>query len=107
MPSPRWINRVPGNPRVLAAVPFALLLGAYLVGSSVRLAANPTDKLMPAPAVMAEAWSTMALHEDTRTGEMLFWTDTRASLVRLGLGLTIATSLALVVGMTIGMIPYA
>jgi len=107
VPSPRWINRAPGNPRVLAAVPFALLLGAYLIGSSVRLAANPGDKLMPAPAVMAEAWSGMALTEDVRTGDVLFWSDTRASLVRLGMGLAIATSLALVVGMTIGMLPYA
>ena len=98
---------MPASPRVLAVVPFALLVGVYLVGSSMRLAANPEDKLMPAPAVMAEAWSGMAFEEDTRTGEYIFWTDTRASLLRLGAGLTIATSLALAFGLTLGMLPVA
>jgi NitT/TauT family transport system permease protein len=98
---------VPASPRALAVVPFALLLGLYLVGSSVRLAANPEDKLMPAPAAMAEAWSGMALEEDTRTGTLLFWQDTAASLVRLGAGLAIATTLALVFGLALGMLPVA
>jgi NitT/TauT family transport system permease protein len=105
VPSPRWINRMPASPRVLAVVPFALLVGVYLMGSSMRLAANPGDKLMPAPAVMAEAWSSMAFEEDTRTGEYIFWTDTRASLLRLGAGLAIATSLALAGGLALGMLP--
>lgn len=98
---------MPKNPRALALVPFALLAVVYLVGSSVRQAANPGDKLMPPPAAMAEAWSTMALTRDTRTEEVLFWTDTEASLVRLGTGLAIATSIALVAGLTLGMLPYA
>jgi NitT/TauT family transport system permease protein len=98
---------VPGSPRALAVVPFALLLGVYLVGSGMRLAANPSDKLMPKPAAMAEAWSGMALEEDARTGDYLFWTDTKASLLRLGSGLAIATSLALVAGLTLGMLPVA
>jgi NitT/TauT family transport system permease protein len=88
-------------------VPFALLLGAYLAGSSVRLAANPDDKLMPAPTAIAETWTRMAFEEDTRTGELVFWTDTRASLVRLGTGLAIATTLALAFGLALGMLPMA
>jgi NitT/TauT family transport system permease protein len=107
VPSLRWINRAPASPRVLAVLPFAVVLGVYLVGSSVRLAANPGDKLMPAPAAMAEAWTGMALEEDTRTGQLLFWTDTAASLTRLGAGLAIATSLALVSGLALGMLPFA
>jgi NitT/TauT family transport system permease protein len=107
VPSPRWINRVPSSPRVLAVVPFALLVAAYLVGSSMRLAANPEDKLMPAPAAMAQAWTGMALREDARTGDYIFWTDTRASLLRLGAGLAIATSLALGFGLVLGMLPVA
>jgi len=88
-------------------VPFAILALLYLMGSSVRLAANPADKLMPPPAAMAEAWSAMALHEDARTGRLLFWDDTQASLARLGIGLGIATTLALAAGLTLGMLPYA
>src|SRR3569832_407632 len=104
-PSPRWINRAPASPRALAAVPFALLVAAYLGGSAMRQTANPGDKLMPSPSAMAKTWSEMALSEDTRTGEVLFWTDTSASLVRLATGLSIATSLALVPGQLLGMQP--
>ena len=53
MPSTRWINRVPKSRRALAVVPFALVVAAYLAGSAMRLAENPGDKLMPAPATMA------------------------------------------------------
>lgn len=88
-------------------VPFALMVACYLVGSSVRQAANPGDKLMPPPAAMGQAWSDMALHPDTRTGDVIFWTDTRASLRRLATGLTIATTLALASGLAIGMLPAA
>jgi NitT/TauT family transport system permease protein len=107
VPSPRWINRTPDNPRVLAMIPFAVLVAVYLVGSNVRLAGNADDKLMPPPAMMARTWSDMALKEDARTGDVLFWSDTRASLVRLGAGLAIATSLALAFGLALGMLPYA
>lgn len=98
---------MPQSPRALAMVPFAFLVAAYLAGSAARMSANPDDKLMPPPAAMAEAWSGMALAEDVRTGDVLFWSDTRASLVRLGTGLAIATSLALTFGLAIGMLPYA
>jgi NitT/TauT family transport system permease protein len=103
----KWINRVPRRPRALSVLPFVALALVYLVGSNVRLAANPGDKLMPSPSAMASAWSDMALHEDVRSGDLLFWADTEASLVRLGTGLGIATSLALVVGLTLGMLPFA
>src|SRR4029079_16088949 len=95
------------NPRVLAMLPFAAIVAAYLAGSSFRLAANPEDKLMPPPAGMAQVWTDMAFKEDTRTGGGLFWSDTRASLVRLCTGLAIATTLALAFGLALGMLPYA
>jgi len=84
-----------------------MLAVVYLLGSSFRLAANPTDKLMPPPSAMAQAWSTMAMQEDTRTGQYLFWEDTKASVVRLGIGLGIATLLAMAGGLALGMLPYA
>ncbi len=102
----RWINRRPRNGGWIAAVPFLLLLLAYLVGSQVRLAENPDDKLMPSPARVGETWHEMAFEEDTRTGSRLFWLDTAESLKRMALGLGIATPVALVFALGIGMLPW-
>jgi len=92
---------------MIAVLPFALLFVAYVVGSTLRLAENPGDKLMPGLGAIADAWSRMALERDSRTGTFLFWEDTIASLGRLGVGLTVATTTALCAGMTIGILPYA
>lgn len=45
----RWINRRPGRQLelLLLCLPFLLLLAAYLIGSAIRLDANPSDKLLP------------------------------------------------------------
>lgn len=103
----RWINRRPRRAGpVLAVLPFLVLLVAYLAGSDMRLAANPSDKLMPSVSKMSETFTRLAFEPDARSGDYLFWTDTRASLVRMGLGLGIATSLALVAGLAIGVLPY-
>jgi NitT/TauT family transport system permease protein len=87
-------------------LPFAAVALAYLIGSSVRLNSNPNDKLMPSPSTIAGAWQEMALERDQRTETYLFWSDTAASLGRMALGLSIATSIALVVGVAIGVLPY-
>ena len=81
----RIINLRPstGSAVVLAALPFLLLLAAYLVGSSVRLAANPEDKLLPAFSTIGAAIKQYAVDSDPRTGEVMLWADTAASLVRL------------------------
>jgi NitT/TauT family transport system permease protein len=104
----RWINTRPNRSTqlVLAALPFALLIGAYLIGSAVRLADNPADKLLPGLVTLGDAIERMALQPDTRTGEFLLWADTLASLYRLFWGLAIATLIALLVGMLVGMLPY-
>ncbi len=102
----RWINRRPAMPGFWAVLPFALLILLYILGSEARLAENPSDKLMPSPSKMGETWQRMAFQEDTRSGVLLFWEDTRASLVRLGLGLGIATTIALFTGVFVGMLPY-
>ena len=92
---------------VLGCLPFALLLLAYISGSSLRLAANPNDKLLPSFAVMGEALSQYAFHPDQRTGVYLMWSDTAASLVRLLSGLAISTLIALIAGIIIGVLPLA
>ncbi len=103
----RAINRLPGRGTalVLGLLPFVALSLAYLVGSAVRLAANPSDKLLPSLATIAATVDRMAFQPDPRTGDYLLWVDTAASLSRLGWGLGIAAGLALVVGVLIGLLP--
>ncbi|MGV2016986.1 ABC transporter permease [Agrobacterium sp. 22-223-1] len=105
----RWINSRPSNGARLglAVLPFAAVLIAYTVGSAARLAENANDKLLPGFAGLADAINRLAVIPDARTGDILLWTDTAASLVRLFSGLGIATAMALAIGMLIGMLPYA
>jgi NitT/TauT family transport system permease protein len=104
----RLINRRPtdGARLLLATLPFVLLAIIYLLASEVRLQANPNDKLLPAPASFASAMREMALEEDQRSGQYLFWSDTAASLGRLAAGVAIAAALGLVLGVGLGLFPY-
>lgn len=103
----RLINRVPGAALrcVLGLLPFVLIAGVYLAGSQARLAANPDDKLLPAPTRMADAMQRMALEPDKRNGAYLLWADTASSLRRLGLGVAIAATLGLAIGLLTGGLP--
>jgi NitT/TauT family transport system permease protein len=103
----RLINRRPdrGARVLLAALPFVVVALAYLIGSAERLADNPADKLLPSLATMAEMVRLLAWEPDRRTGEVILWVDTVASLSRLWAGLAIATAIALVVGLAIGTLP--
>jgi len=104
----RWINSKPGPGlrTALMLAPFVLLVIAYGVGSAARLADNPSDKLLPALASMADAVNRMAFTPDVRSGDYLMWADTTASLARLMWALGIATATVLVFGMVVGMFPY-
>jgi NitT/TauT family transport system permease protein len=99
------IRPQPGTGLLLAALPFVLLVAAYLIGSQARLAANPNDKLLPAFSTIATALHEMALVPDQRSGDYLFWTDTAASLVRLATGIGLAALVGLVLGIAVGVIP--
>lgn len=105
----RLINRRPerGAWLALAALPFGFVLGGYALASAVRLAANPTDKLLPSFASLGRALERLALVADPRTGEYLFWSDTAASLERIAAALAVATLLALVLGTVTGLVPFA
>ena len=104
----RLINRQPsqGAALLLAALPFVLLLAAYLTGSALRLAENPDDKLLPSLASIAEAIRLYALEVDQRTGTVLLWADTAASLTRLAMGLTLSAAIGLAFGVATGVVPY-
>ena len=85
----RWLNRHPGRLAAfgLAALPFALAILGYAVASDLRRAANPADKLLPAPEQILSTALSLATEPDRRSGEILLWLDTGASLLRLAEGL--------------------
>ena len=103
----RVINRRPGRAGalLLGALPFVLLAAAYLFASDARLAANPSDKLLPSLESFGAAIERFALEPDARKGTYLLWADTWASLQRLFLGLSVATLIGLAFGIAVGLLP--
>ncbi|MEL6573211.1 MAG: ABC transporter permease [Pseudomonadota bacterium] len=103
----RLINITPG--RTLAAflvlLPFVVVVVAYAIGSDIRLSANPQDKLLPAPSTVLDTMARLTTEGDRRTGRILFWYDTWASLKRLGLGIGISALFGLIFGLLIGLVP--
>ncbi len=104
----RLINRQPGVvlKTALVALPFLLAFVAYSIGSEIRLAENPSDKLLPAPSTIAETAERLFTQPDRRSDRILLWHDTAASLQRLVLGVGIASALATVIGLLIGLLPH-
>lgn len=103
----RFINRQPGRGArwLLALLPLIVLALLYGTASSMRLADNPDDRLLPSLTQMADTVVRMAFTQDPRTGDYLWWRDTWASLQRFGLGLGLAALVGLVLGMAAGVFP--
>jgi len=103
----RIINLKPSRPLAvfLVLLPFALVMGAYAIGSDIRLSANPQDKLLPAPGTVWDTMVALVSEGDRRTGRILFWHDTWASLKRLAAGIGISALVGLILGLLIGLIP--
>jgi NitT/TauT family transport system permease protein len=103
----RLVNRHPGRGAgwLLGLVPFIALLCTYLVGSHIRTAENPDDKLLPTPATIASTMHSYAVEEDVRSGEVLFWVDTMASLQRIAIALVLSAAIGLILGLAIGAVP--
>jgi NitT/TauT family transport system permease protein len=104
----RLINQKPGRGGaiLLSLLPFILVVCAYLFYSHARLMENPGDKLLPAPSTIAATIHRYAFEEDERSGEILWWTDTWASLERLLTALSISAFIGLALGLCIGVLPY-
>lgn len=104
----RLINQQPGRAGalLLSALPFILVVAAYLFYSNARLTENPGDKLLPAPATIAATVHRMAFEEDERSGEYLLWNDTWASLERLLAALGISAIIGMSLGLGLGVLPY-
>lgn len=105
----RLINQIPSRPNavLLAALPFVLVLVSYSIASSIRLEANPQDKLLPALSTIWDTAVTLFTVPDKRSGDILLWLDTGASLMRLLLGVGISAVISLLLGMAIGLLPLA
>ncbi|MEM7719854.1 MAG: ABC transporter permease subunit [Pseudomonadota bacterium] len=105
----RLINITPGRALslFLLLLPFAAVAVAYAIGSEIRLTANPSDKLLPAPSTIGDTIVRLTTEGDRRTGRVLFWYDTWASLKRLFLGIGISAGLGLLFGLLIGLLPVA
>ncbi|MBK1673603.1 lipid kinase [Ectothiorhodospira shaposhnikovii] len=103
----RLINRQPGRVGsvLLTALPFVGVLLAYGIASALRLAENPNDPLLPSLLTLGESFLRLATEENRRTGDILLWSDTAASLIRLGLGVGISALMGLIIGIVTGLIP--
>ncbi|MDU8913456.1 ABC transporter permease [Aestuariicoccus sp. MJ-SS9] len=104
----RLINRTPGvvARTALIILPFVAVLAAYAIGSEIRLSANPSDKLLPAPSTIAATAERLFTEPDRRSERILLWHDTAASLIRLALGVGISAALATIIGLLIGLLPH-
>ncbi|WP_421934435.1 ABC transporter permease [Phenylobacterium sp.] len=104
----RLLNARPrvGGRLLLGLLPILALVLLYLVVAAARHTENPRDKITPIPAAMAAGIHTMAFEPDPRTGEVPLLSDTRASLRRLGIAVGLAAATTLILGLTIGLLPY-
>lgn len=104
----RLVNLRPnrGGTLALGALPFIVLCAVYLLSSHLRLQANPDDKLLPSLGSLLESMHAYAFQEDSRSGNVLFWVDTAASLARLVTALLISATLGISAGLCIGAVPY-
>jgi NitT/TauT family transport system permease protein len=93
------------NRRLLAFVPFAIAIAAYLYASHLRLSENPQDKILPSLSQMADAVQRLAFAPDPQNGDYVWWKDTWASLKRMGIGVGSAAALALLAGLNMGLRP--
>jgi NitT/TauT family transport system permease protein len=90
---------------VLGLLPFLIAIAFYVSASVTRHAANEADRLLPGMAQLFDGIQRVALEADKRTGEIILWSDTAASLERLGWGVGISAASGLLFGMLTGMFP--
>jgi NitT/TauT family transport system permease protein len=94
---PTWLRWL------LPLVPFLLLIIVYGTASTLRHQENPSDKLLPPASKMVAAMQRAAFEENKRTGEYQLWTDTGASLRRIGIGLGASACCGLFCGLFLGL----
>ncbi len=90
---------------LLKILPFVILGLIYWIAADARHAANPDDKLLPTFEVIADAVVMMTTEVDELTEEPILFTDTVASLKRIGEGLGISVIIGLFFGIIQGTLP--
>lgn len=90
---------------LLAALPFLVSIIAYTSLSMKRHEANPAEKLMPTWSQMAKRTKELATVPNKRTGKLVFWDDTRSSVVRIGKGVGLAAIVSVTLALIIGVFP--
>ena len=107
--APRFLGVHADLPRswhiLLAALPFILLLAVYFTAAEIRHSSNPQDKLLPTFGKLVAAADKVALQPDKRSHQRLLWSDTAASLKRLGLGVGISALAGFLLGLNMGLLP--
>ena len=88
---------------VLALMPFLLVVALYFTASHIRHLENESDKLLPTASQLVGAVDRMAFQEDRRSGDYLLLEDTLSSLGRIAAGISMATALALILGLNMGL----
>lgn len=91
--------------RTLAAAPFLAVIIAYGIASHLRLSENPSDRLLPSFITMAETFWRYATVPDRRSGALLLWSDTFASLARLLTGIGAAAVTGCMIGLNTALFP--
>jgi NitT/TauT family transport system permease protein len=103
----RLLNIRPGRSArfALGLLPLLAVLLVYVSLSAARHAENSRDKVLPTLGGIGQAVQLMAFRVDPLTGEIPLVADTKASLIRLGTALAIATAITLILGLVIGLLP--
>lgn len=104
----RLINLRPrlGVALLLGLLPFVLMAILYGVNSAQRLHENPDDRLLPSFTQLVQGVKMIAVDEDPRTGDIILWADTAASLKRIGWAVGASALIGLLFGVVAGMLPY-
>lgn len=104
----RLINRRPalGVAVLMGLIPFVLMALLYSYHSAIRLHENPDDRLLPSLTQLVQGVKMVAVNEDPRTGQIVLWADTAASLQRIGIAMGVCAAAGLLFGMLNGMLPW-
>jgi len=89
----------------LTLMPFIVLITVYLAASDYRHRQNPSDKLLPTVSKMYDSMKNAAFTKHKRTGTYQLWSDTGASLKRIGIGLGTSAICGLLLGLHLGLLP--
>lgn len=104
----RLINRRPalGVAVLMGLLPFVLMALIYGYYSAQRLHENPDDRLLPSLTQLVQGVQMVAVNEDPRTGQIVLWADTAASLERIAIAMAVCAAVGLLFGMLNGMLPW-